>query len=160
MEWQCAGEAEWSFQSASMATGHKREGGRWGGWRERGGGGWSWRRRRQLEGLWGGGGWDVAAPNAEAWGEKLEEVCFFHSERTNTLANSNNGYGFGKLDIKITACRPCDCVLTMPVYLLWDTSSVFIIMRWKSINNILMALAYNGHSLLYASFQGLCWCGS
>lgn len=40
-----------------MATGHEREGEYKGGR--------LMRRRRQLERLWGGGGWDVAAPNAE-----------------------------------------------------------------------------------------------
>lgn len=44
-----------------MATGHEGEEGG-----EGAAGGEFESRRRQLEGLWGGGGWDVAAPNAEA----------------------------------------------------------------------------------------------
>lgn len=40
------------------------------------GGRGDWRRRRKLEGLQGGGGWDVAAPSAEASEESWKRSGF------------------------------------------------------------------------------------
>ncbi len=47
---------------------------------------------------------------------KAGRGLLFHSERKNTLGNSNNGYGLGKLDIKMTVHQACDYVLTTSIY--------------------------------------------
>lgn len=75
VEWQCAGETEWSLQSASMATGHKGERGSEEEEEGRDGG-------REEEGCGEGGGLGFGSSLTL---RKKRRVCIFAGEGENTV---------------------------------------------------------------------------
>lgn len=71
---------------------------------------------------------------------KAGRGLLFHSEGKNTVCVCVRKF-------EQWVYQACDYILTMPLCLLWDTSNVFIIQRWKtrSINNALIAILSHSH---------------